>query len=190
MSMQKQRLALRKNQTPRATHRPHLDCVQELLGDFATFWRAEPDPAERRKLLASLFDHIWRDAGHIVAVTPRPAFAPYFEALDQARPTPPKTRPKRGVTKAGATGVEPCLYTASESACKQGFCWLVLWREPAEDLVLEQLGRDALYPCPPSSAGRSPLVSAISSCAFAFGGERRYRYSTMTRLFVVHGWCT
>ncbi len=86
---------------------PHLDRAQELLGDFATFWHAEPDPAERRKLLASLFDHIWQDTGRIVAVTPRPAFAVYFKAIDQARPTRPTGRPKGGVTKAGATGLEP-----------------------------------------------------------------------------------
>jgi hypothetical protein len=29
----------------------HLDRAQELLGDFVAFWCAEPDPAERRKLL-------------------------------------------------------------------------------------------------------------------------------------------
>jgi hypothetical protein len=85
----------------------HLDRAQELLGDFARFWHAEPDPAERRKLLASLFDHIWQDAGRIVAVKPRSAFAAYFKAIDQARPTPPKGKPKGGVTKAGATGLEP-----------------------------------------------------------------------------------
>jgi site-specific DNA recombinase len=38
---------------------PDLDRAQELLGDFARFWHAEPNPAERRKLLASLFDHVW-----------------------------------------------------------------------------------------------------------------------------------
>lgn len=93
---------------------PHLDRAQELLGDFARFWRAEPDPAERRKLLASLFDHIWQDAGRIVAVKPRPAFAAYFKALNQTRPTPPKTGPGSGVTKAGATGVESSPYTSGD----------------------------------------------------------------------------
>jgi hypothetical protein len=82
---------------------PHLDRAQELLGDFASFWNAEPDPAERRKLINSLFAHIWQDSGTIVAVKPRPAFATYFEALDQAR----AISPRRGVTKAGATGLEP-----------------------------------------------------------------------------------
>jgi len=69
---------------------PNLDRAQELLGDFAAFWRAEPDPAERRKLLANPFDHIWQDSGLIVAVKPRPAFAAYFKALDKARPKPRK----------------------------------------------------------------------------------------------------
>jgi hypothetical protein len=69
---------------------PDLDRAQELLGDFARFWHAEPHPAERRKLLASLFDHVWQDNGTIVAVKPRPAFAGYFKAIDQARPNPRK----------------------------------------------------------------------------------------------------
>lgn len=42
-----------------------------------------------------------------------PAFAAYFKALDQARPTPPKRGPKSGVTKVGATGVEPGLCAPS-----------------------------------------------------------------------------
>jgi hypothetical protein len=44
--------------------------------------------------------------------------------LQGPRPSPPETpesRPETRVTKAGATGVEPCLYTASESGCEQGF---------------------------------------------------------------------
>jgi site-specific DNA recombinase len=86
---------------------PHLDRAQELLGDFGKFWHAEPNPAERRKLLGSLFDHVWQDNGTIVAVKPRPAFARYFKAIDQARPKHPKADRKRGVTKAGATGLEP-----------------------------------------------------------------------------------
>jgi hypothetical protein len=69
---------------------PDLDRAQELLGDFARFWHAEPNPAERRKLLGSLFDHVWQDNGTIVAVKPRPAFARYFKAIDQARPKHPK----------------------------------------------------------------------------------------------------
>lgn len=91
---------------------PDLDGVQELLGDFARFWRSEPNPAERRKLIASLFDHVWQDSGRIVAVKPRPAFAPYSKAIDEARPRTPKADRKRGVTKTGATGVEPAIVTS------------------------------------------------------------------------------
>jgi hypothetical protein len=88
-----------------------LDRAQELLGDFARFWHAEPHPTERRNLLANLFDHVWQDNGTIVAVKPRPAFAGYFMAIGQARPKPPKADRKRGVTKAGATGVDPAFVT-------------------------------------------------------------------------------
>ncbi len=82
---------------------PHLDRAQELLGDFARFWHTEHDPAERRKLLASIFDHAWQDAGRIVAVKPRPAFGAYFTAIDQARPKPSGTQPKAG-DKSGSDG--------------------------------------------------------------------------------------
>ncbi len=86
---------------------PDLDRAQELLGDFKRFWDAEPDPAERRKLITSLFEHVWQDNGTIVAVKPRAAFADYFTALDKTQHQPPKAGPKSGVTKAGATGLEP-----------------------------------------------------------------------------------
>jgi hypothetical protein len=71
------------------------------------------NPAERRKLLGSLFDHVWQDNGMITAVKPRPAFAACFKALDQARPKPPRADQKRGVTKTGATGVKPAKDTGS-----------------------------------------------------------------------------
>ncbi len=86
---------------------PDLDRAQALLGDFARFWRTEPNPAERRMLLTTLFDHIWQDNGQIIAVKPRPAFAPYFKAIDEAKPKPPKANRQRGVTNTGATGLEP-----------------------------------------------------------------------------------
>jgi DNA invertase Pin-like site-specific DNA recombinase len=92
---------------------PQLDRAQELLGDFASFWNAEPDPAERRKLINSLFAHIWQDKGQIIAVKPRPAFATYFKTLDQARAASPKS----GVTKAGATGVGSGLCPRRTSRC-------------------------------------------------------------------------
>ena len=54
-----------------------------LLADFARFWEIEPSPAERRKLIASLFERIWELGGAIVAVKPHSAFAPYFEAAQK-----------------------------------------------------------------------------------------------------------
>jgi hypothetical protein len=43
----------------------------------------QPPPAERRKLLASLFDRIWQDGGLIVAVKPRPPFVRYFKTAER-----------------------------------------------------------------------------------------------------------
>ncbi len=91
---------------------PDLDRTQTLLlEDFARFWEAEPDPEERRKLIATLFEHIWQRDGAIVAVKPQAAFARYFVAANEARAKHPKADPKSGVTKAGATGVSPGLST-------------------------------------------------------------------------------
>jgi site-specific DNA recombinase len=86
---------------------PDLDRAQALLEDFARFWEAEPNPAERRKLIATLFEHVWQKDGAIVAVKPQAAFAKYFVAANKARAKHPEADPKRGVTKAGATGLEP-----------------------------------------------------------------------------------
>ena len=83
---------------------PDLDRAEELLGDFALFWHTEPNPAERRKLLTSLFDHVWQDNGAIVAVKPRPAFAPYFKAIDQARPNTQSQRAETRGDKSGSDG--------------------------------------------------------------------------------------
>jgi hypothetical protein len=54
-----------------------------LLSDFAAFWEAETSPAERHRLLTTLFEQIWQDNGTIVAVKPRGAFVPYFQAATQ-----------------------------------------------------------------------------------------------------------
>ncbi len=86
---------------------PDLSRAEALLEDFASFWEAEPDPAERRKLLNALFDHVWQRDGTIVAVKPRAAFARYFTAVSQSQAIAPERKPKSGVTKAGATGLEP-----------------------------------------------------------------------------------
>jgi hypothetical protein len=79
--------------------------ARQILGDFAGFWTAE-----RRKLLAELFQAIWQKEGQIVAVKPRPPLAPCFTAIRDAqeeRLKDPKADPKSGVTIAGATGLEP-----------------------------------------------------------------------------------
>jgi hypothetical protein len=91
---------------------PDLDRAEQLLGDFERFWDAERELAEQRKLIASLVDRIWQDDRTIVAVKPRPAFATYFTALDQAQRRAERARPERGVTKKRERrGVEPTTVT-------------------------------------------------------------------------------
>jgi DNA invertase Pin-like site-specific DNA recombinase len=81
---------------------PHLDRARKILDDFGGFWTAEPEPAERRKLLTELFQQVWQKDGQIVAVRPQPALAPYFAAIRRAegvRPDDPKGDPDSGVTR-------------------------------------------------------------------------------------------
>jgi DNA invertase Pin-like site-specific DNA recombinase len=86
---------------------PDLDRAQALLEDFAQFWDTEPQPAERRKLLLSLFAQVWAKDGAIVAVKPNTAFARYFTAASEVRAKHPKGRAADEATIAGATGLEP-----------------------------------------------------------------------------------
>jgi hypothetical protein len=86
--------------------------AQAILEDFARFWDAEPEPAERRKLILSLFAQVWAKDNEIVAVKPNPAFANYFTAASEARATHPKADAGDEATNTGATGVEPCPDTA------------------------------------------------------------------------------
>jgi hypothetical protein len=37
---------------------PQLSEAEEVLGDFASFWEREHAPAERHRLLATLFEHL------------------------------------------------------------------------------------------------------------------------------------
>ena len=62
---------------------PAIDRARALLGDFQSFWDLETEPAERRKLLLSLFEQVWAHEGQIVAVQPHDAFLPYFDAADE-----------------------------------------------------------------------------------------------------------
>lgn len=100
---------------------PDLDRARAILEDFARFWDAEPEPAERRKLILSLFEQVWQKDGQIVAVKPNHAFAAYFTTASEARASRPKEPANSEATKAGATGVEPRLYTASEYGVSRGF---------------------------------------------------------------------
>ena len=60
---------------------PGIANAEQLLDDFAHFWEIEDAPAERRKLLAQLFERIWQDGGAIVAVKPKAPFARYFQTV-------------------------------------------------------------------------------------------------------------
>jgi hypothetical protein len=86
---------------------PDLDRAQALLEDFARFWQAEAQGAERRRHLMSLFECIWQQDGVIVAVKPHTAFARFFQLASNGQQHPHKADPDIGVTKAGATGLEP-----------------------------------------------------------------------------------
>jgi site-specific DNA recombinase len=86
---------------------PDLDPARAMLEDFARFWDAEPEPAERRKLILSLFEQVWQKDNQIVAVKPNPAFASYFTAASEVRAKHPKADADDEATQAGATGLEP-----------------------------------------------------------------------------------
>jgi hypothetical protein len=108
---------------------PEFDEADELLAKFADFWATEPSPAERRRVLATLLDRVWQDGGAITAVKPRTPFLRYFQMADElaqrrarrrgdkhgsdGRPpmTPRGAERRGGVTKAGAMGVDPWIYT-------------------------------------------------------------------------------
>jgi len=64
---------------------PGIERARELPADFGRLWELEREPAERRRLLLSLFGQVWAKDGRIVAVRPHDAFLPYFQAIDTAR---------------------------------------------------------------------------------------------------------
>jgi len=61
--------------------KPASDRARALLDEFPRFWDLETEPAERRKLLLSLFEQIWAQNGRIVAVQPHDDFLPYFQTI-------------------------------------------------------------------------------------------------------------
>jgi len=56
----------------------------EPRASSATSGDLETQPAERHKLLLSLFEQVWAHEEQIVAVQPHDAFLPYFEAAEKA----------------------------------------------------------------------------------------------------------
>ncbi len=87
--MQRQVLEEEPQRAKPPTH-PDLDRAQTILEDFSRFWDAEPEPAERRKLILSLFAQVWAKDNRIVAVKPNTAFAHYFTAASEVRAKHPK----------------------------------------------------------------------------------------------------
>jgi hypothetical protein len=84
---------------------PDLDRAQALLENFASFWTTEPNPAERRKLLLTLFAQVWAKDRQIVAVKPHPALAPCFLTATAAQTKRQQADPSSEATMTGATGV-------------------------------------------------------------------------------------
>jgi hypothetical protein len=89
---------------------PQLAQAERLLSGFTAFWQAETSPAERHRLLTTLFEQVWQDNGQIVAVKPRAAFARYFQAASQT----PKGSLENAVQRAGATGVGSGVCTSGD----------------------------------------------------------------------------
>jgi DNA invertase Pin-like site-specific DNA recombinase len=95
---------------------PDLDRAQTILEDFSRFWDSEPEPAERRRLILSLFAQVWAKDNQIVAVKPNPAFANYFTAASEVRATHPTADAEDEATNTGATGVEPAFGTTDRDS--------------------------------------------------------------------------
>ena len=77
-------------------HDPEIGRARELLQDFGRLWELEQDPAERRRVLLSLFAQVWAKDGRIVAVRPHDSFLPYFKGLDTAQSQSGKFGAKSG----------------------------------------------------------------------------------------------
>ena len=76
---------------------PDLDQARKVLDDFGVFWRLETDPDSKRQLLGLLFEKVWLDERRVVAVQPKPAFAPFFQH--------PRGKPlQKGCVKSGNDG--------------------------------------------------------------------------------------
>lgn len=79
--------------------KPAIDRAKAPLEEFPRFWDLETEPAERRKLLLSLFEQIWAQNGQIVAVQPHDDFLPYFQATQLLQ-----HQPAQGGAESGSDG--------------------------------------------------------------------------------------
>jgi site-specific DNA recombinase len=62
---------------------PDLAEAKQWLDDFSIFWHQEEQDLEaKRQLLQLVFERIWLDQGRVVAVRPKPAFAPFFKTRE------------------------------------------------------------------------------------------------------------
>jgi site-specific DNA recombinase len=91
---------------------PDLDQARKVLDDFSIFWTRETDPAAKRQLLALIFERVWLDEQRVVAVQPKPPFAPFFEgragrenAREPAATGMCKERERRGLVPGFAPGL-------------------------------------------------------------------------------------
>lgn len=105
---------------------PQLDKAAAILADFGTFWEMESSPAERRKLLTSLFERVWEQSGAITAVKPRAVFAGYFRGVQSHTRHHEHQRGAEGGSDGGQTHD---LHLGSRSAAER-----VAGPEPRQDL--------------------------------------------------------
>jgi hypothetical protein len=89
---------------------PDLERAAELLEDFRTIWDVAR-PREQKQIVRTLLNAVYLDSGDIgpvVAVEPRPEYAPLF---DLVRKTGPENTsgPVGKMSQAGATGFEPAI---------------------------------------------------------------------------------
>ncbi len=110
---------------------PQIERADAILRDFARFWEVEPKAAERRKLIASLFDRVWQDEGQIVAVKPREPFLRYFKLADEVAQL--RTGVNRGSKGGGGQtrkkATKPHNHAAGVNSGSDGTRTRDLWRD-------------------------------------------------------------
>ena len=76
-SLQRQRRSLEPK--PPSNHLPNLDRAAQVLRDLPALWQHPGvTPEQRRELAREVFEEIRLREGKLVAVTPRPKYAPLF----------------------------------------------------------------------------------------------------------------